>query len=147
MPRKTECPVCQSTTWRKEPSSGLLACSEGHILQVGSWRHKHTASRNYLIRHLRDCRLTWMKVRTMTSEWHRERCVGMSSRSVRRRRGKHAQMSGVGSGPSASSVHDANLCRALRGAGKVLLLSVPAANPPPSDPISGEAVETSRRGV
>ncbi|KAG9016882.1 hypothetical protein FRB93_009412 [Tulasnella sp. JGI-2019a] len=34
MPRKAECPVCQSTKWRKQSSSGLLACSEGHILQT-----------------------------------------------------------------------------------------------------------------
>ncbi|KAJ7713757.1 hypothetical protein DFH07DRAFT_863726 [Mycena maculata] len=31
-PRK-RCPVCRSKTWHKEPSSGLIACSEGHILQ------------------------------------------------------------------------------------------------------------------
>ncbi|KAJ7638901.1 hypothetical protein FB45DRAFT_904216 [Roridomyces roridus] len=27
------CPVCRSRQWHKEPSSGLVACSEGHILQ------------------------------------------------------------------------------------------------------------------
>ncbi|KAF7332083.1 hypothetical protein MKEN_00088800 [Mycena kentingensis (nom. inval.)] len=27
------CPVCRSKQWHKEPSSGLIACSEGHILQ------------------------------------------------------------------------------------------------------------------
>ncbi|KAJ7276485.1 hypothetical protein B0H12DRAFT_1215015 [Mycena haematopus] len=31
-PRK-RCPVCRSKQWHKEPSSGLIACSEGHILQ------------------------------------------------------------------------------------------------------------------
>ncbi|KAJ6515804.1 hypothetical protein C8R45DRAFT_888912 [Mycena sanguinolenta] len=31
-PRK-RCPVCRSRQWHKEPSSGLIACSEGHILQ------------------------------------------------------------------------------------------------------------------
>ncbi|KAJ7228580.1 hypothetical protein GGX14DRAFT_509131 [Mycena pura] len=31
-PRK-RCPVCRSKQWHKEPSSGLISCSEGHILQ------------------------------------------------------------------------------------------------------------------
>ncbi|KAI0032047.1 hypothetical protein K488DRAFT_50812 [Vararia minispora EC-137] len=31
-PRK-KCPVCGSREWRKEPSSGLLVCSDGHILK------------------------------------------------------------------------------------------------------------------
>lgn len=30
---KLRCPVCRSRRWRKEPSSGMLVCSEGHILQ------------------------------------------------------------------------------------------------------------------
>ncbi|EIN10460.1 hypothetical protein PUNSTDRAFT_112312 [Punctularia strigosozonata HHB-11173 SS5] len=32
MPRK-RCPVCQSKQWHKEPASGLITCSEGHVLQ------------------------------------------------------------------------------------------------------------------
>ncbi|TFK23249.1 hypothetical protein FA15DRAFT_670638 [Coprinopsis marcescibilis] len=31
-PRK-RCPTCGSRQWHKEPSSGLIACSEGHVLQ------------------------------------------------------------------------------------------------------------------
>ncbi|KAM5540486.1 hypothetical protein V8D89_005944 [Ganoderma adspersum] len=31
-PRK-RCPVCGSKQWHKEPSSGLITCSEGHVLQ------------------------------------------------------------------------------------------------------------------
>ncbi|KAI1795209.1 hypothetical protein LXA43DRAFT_882600 [Ganoderma leucocontextum] len=31
-PRK-KCPVCGSKQWHKEPSSGLITCSEGHVLQ------------------------------------------------------------------------------------------------------------------
>ncbi|KAJ3529209.1 hypothetical protein NM688_g7884 [Phlebia brevispora] len=31
-PRK-RCPVCGSRQWRKEPSSGLITCEEGHVLQ------------------------------------------------------------------------------------------------------------------
>ncbi|KAJ7068357.1 hypothetical protein C8F01DRAFT_1117873 [Mycena amicta] len=30
---RRRCPVCRSKQWHKEPSSGLIACSEGHILQ------------------------------------------------------------------------------------------------------------------
>ncbi|KAL1743761.1 hypothetical protein HDZ31DRAFT_40258 [Schizophyllum fasciatum] len=30
---RRKCPVCGSKQWHKEPSSGLVACSEGHILQ------------------------------------------------------------------------------------------------------------------
>ncbi|KAJ6485144.1 hypothetical protein C8R47DRAFT_549538 [Mycena vitilis] len=30
---RRKCPVCKSKQWHKEPSSGLIACSEGHILQ------------------------------------------------------------------------------------------------------------------
>ncbi|THV08460.1 hypothetical protein K435DRAFT_824947 [Dendrothele bispora CBS 962.96] len=33
MAPKRRCPVCGSKQWHKEPSSGLIACSEGHILQ------------------------------------------------------------------------------------------------------------------
>ncbi|KAG7449110.1 uncharacterized protein BT62DRAFT_888159 [Guyanagaster necrorhizus] len=33
MAPRRRCPVCQSRQWHKEPSSGLIACSEGHILQ------------------------------------------------------------------------------------------------------------------
>ena len=31
---RRKCVVCGSKQWHKEPSSGLVACSEGHILQV-----------------------------------------------------------------------------------------------------------------
>lgn len=34
MAPRQRCPVCRSKQWHKEPSSGLIACSEGHILQV-----------------------------------------------------------------------------------------------------------------
>ncbi|PVG00555.1 hypothetical protein CPB86DRAFT_729351 [Serendipita vermifera] len=30
---KLRCPICKSRQWRKEPSSGMLVCNEGHILQ------------------------------------------------------------------------------------------------------------------
>ncbi|KAF9008975.1 hypothetical protein BDQ17DRAFT_1406924 [Cyathus striatus] len=30
---RRRCPTCGSKQWHKEPSSGLIACSEGHILQ------------------------------------------------------------------------------------------------------------------
>ncbi|KAE9389637.1 hypothetical protein BT96DRAFT_866263, partial [Gymnopus androsaceus JB14] len=33
MVSRRRCPVCGSKQWHKEPSSGLIACSEGHILQ------------------------------------------------------------------------------------------------------------------
>ncbi|PBK72694.1 hypothetical protein ARMSODRAFT_953094 [Armillaria solidipes] len=33
MAPRRRCPVCRSRQWHKEPSSGLIACSEGHILQ------------------------------------------------------------------------------------------------------------------
>ncbi|KAJ7094679.1 hypothetical protein B0H15DRAFT_775984 [Mycena belliarum] len=33
MAPRRRCPVCRSKQWHKEPSSGLIACSEGHILQ------------------------------------------------------------------------------------------------------------------
>ncbi|KAK0206431.1 hypothetical protein DFS33DRAFT_1381535 [Desarmillaria ectypa] len=33
MAPRRRCPVCQSRQWHKEPSSGLIACREGHILQ------------------------------------------------------------------------------------------------------------------
>ncbi|KAF9534239.1 hypothetical protein CPB83DRAFT_324010 [Crepidotus variabilis] len=32
-PKRRKCPICGSKRWHKEPSSGLVACSEGHILQ------------------------------------------------------------------------------------------------------------------
>ncbi|OCH94136.1 hypothetical protein OBBRIDRAFT_817467 [Obba rivulosa] len=33
MPPRRRCPVCGSKQWHKEPSSGLITCSEGHVLQ------------------------------------------------------------------------------------------------------------------
>ncbi|KAK2466277.1 hypothetical protein APHAL10511_001919 [Amanita phalloides] len=33
MPSKRRCPTCGSKQWHKEPSSGIIACSEGHVLQ------------------------------------------------------------------------------------------------------------------
>ncbi|KAF9464466.1 hypothetical protein BDZ94DRAFT_1161887 [Collybia nuda] len=33
MPPRRRCPTCGSRQWHKEPSSGLIACSEGHVLQ------------------------------------------------------------------------------------------------------------------
>ncbi|KAF8621574.1 hypothetical protein AX15_007600 [Amanita polypyramis BW_CC] len=33
MPFKRRCPTCGSKQWHKEPSSGMVACSEGHVLQ------------------------------------------------------------------------------------------------------------------
>ncbi|KAG5724960.1 hypothetical protein E4T56_gene12493 [Termitomyces sp. T112] len=33
MARRQRCPTCGSRQWHKEPSSGLIACSEGHVLQ------------------------------------------------------------------------------------------------------------------
>ncbi|KIM46103.1 hypothetical protein M413DRAFT_16851 [Hebeloma cylindrosporum] len=33
MAPRRRCPTCGSKQWHKEPSSGLIACSEGHILQ------------------------------------------------------------------------------------------------------------------
>ncbi|KAF9055428.1 hypothetical protein BDZ89DRAFT_975877 [Hymenopellis radicata] len=33
MAPRRRCPICRSRQWHKEPSSGLIACSEGHILQ------------------------------------------------------------------------------------------------------------------
>ncbi|GJJ07554.1 hypothetical protein Clacol_001756 [Clathrus columnatus] len=41
MPRR--CPVCKSKEWHKQPSSGLLICSEGHALQ--NYRNE-TSERN-----------------------------------------------------------------------------------------------------
>jgi hypothetical protein len=34
MAPRRRCPTCGSKQWHKEPSSGLIACGEGHILQV-----------------------------------------------------------------------------------------------------------------
>ena len=34
MARRRRCPVCKSRQWRKEPSSGVITCSEGHVLMV-----------------------------------------------------------------------------------------------------------------
>ena len=34
MAPRRRCPTCGSKQWHKEPSSGLIACSEGHILQA-----------------------------------------------------------------------------------------------------------------
>lgn len=31
---RRRCPVCGSRQWRKEAASGLVTCSEGHVLQV-----------------------------------------------------------------------------------------------------------------
>ncbi|KAM6495809.1 hypothetical protein JOM56_008515 [Amanita muscaria] len=33
MPFKSRCPTCGSRHWHKEPSSGMIVCSEGHILE------------------------------------------------------------------------------------------------------------------
>ncbi|KAG7096862.1 hypothetical protein E1B28_004270 [Marasmius oreades] len=33
MAPRRRCPICRSKQWHKEPLSGLIACSEGHILQ------------------------------------------------------------------------------------------------------------------
>ncbi|OSD04228.1 hypothetical protein PYCCODRAFT_1387083 [Trametes coccinea BRFM310] len=33
MAPRRRCPVCGSKQWHKEPSSGLITCSEGHVLQ------------------------------------------------------------------------------------------------------------------
>ncbi|KAF8812522.1 hypothetical protein BYT27DRAFT_7252044 [Phlegmacium glaucopus] len=33
MAPRQRCPTCGSKQWHKEPSSGLIACSEGHVLQ------------------------------------------------------------------------------------------------------------------
>ncbi|KAI0677598.1 hypothetical protein C8Q78DRAFT_960540 [Trametes maxima] len=33
MAPRRKCPVCGSKQWHKEPSSGLVTCSEGHVLQ------------------------------------------------------------------------------------------------------------------
>ncbi|KAF8165266.1 hypothetical protein B0H34DRAFT_648113 [Crassisporium funariophilum] len=33
MAPRRRCPTCGSKQWHKEPSSGLIACSEGHVLQ------------------------------------------------------------------------------------------------------------------
>ncbi|KAG5639283.1 hypothetical protein H0H81_004944 [Sphagnurus paluster] len=33
MAPRRRCPTCGSRQWHKEPSSGLIACSEGHVLQ------------------------------------------------------------------------------------------------------------------
>ncbi|KII95103.1 hypothetical protein PLICRDRAFT_202168 [Plicaturopsis crispa FD-325 SS-3] len=33
MAPRRRCPLCQSKQWHKEPSSGLVVCSEGHVLQ------------------------------------------------------------------------------------------------------------------
>ncbi|PFH52800.1 hypothetical protein AMATHDRAFT_73927 [Amanita thiersii Skay4041] len=33
MPSKRRCPTCGSKQWHKEPSSGMITCSEGHVLQ------------------------------------------------------------------------------------------------------------------
>ncbi|PPQ98550.1 hypothetical protein CVT24_004041 [Panaeolus cyanescens] len=34
MAPRRRCPTCGSKQWHKEPASGLIACSEGHILQL-----------------------------------------------------------------------------------------------------------------
>ena len=41
---KRRCPICRSKKWRKEPHSGIITCSEGHVLQVRS-----TPSRRYTL--------------------------------------------------------------------------------------------------
>ncbi|KIY74023.1 hypothetical protein CYLTODRAFT_416300 [Cylindrobasidium torrendii FP15055 ss-10] len=33
MAPRQRCPICRSKQWHKEPTSGLIACSEGHIMQ------------------------------------------------------------------------------------------------------------------
>ncbi|GJE84201.1 hypothetical protein PsYK624_002770 [Phanerochaete sordida] len=40
MAPRQRCAVCGSKQWRKEPSSGLITCSEGHVLQ--SYRNETT---------------------------------------------------------------------------------------------------------
>lgn len=37
MAPRRRCPTCGSKQWHKEPSSGLIACSEGHVLQVSGY--------------------------------------------------------------------------------------------------------------
>jgi RNA polymerase I-specific transcription initiation factor RRN7 len=34
MAPRRKCPVCGSKQWHKDSSSGLVACSEGHVIQV-----------------------------------------------------------------------------------------------------------------
>jgi len=34
MAPRRKCNVCGSQQWRKEPATGLVVCSEGHVLQV-----------------------------------------------------------------------------------------------------------------
>lgn len=34
MAPRRRCPTCGSRQWHKEPLGGLIACSEGHVLQV-----------------------------------------------------------------------------------------------------------------
>ncbi|KAF8913979.1 hypothetical protein CPB84DRAFT_1758069 [Gymnopilus junonius] len=41
MAPRRRCPTCGSKQWHKEPSSGMIACSEGHVLQV-NYRNETT---------------------------------------------------------------------------------------------------------
>lgn len=50
MAPRRKCPVCGSKQWHKEPSSGLVTCSEGHVLQVNP-RIKHlTTTHDHITR-------------------------------------------------------------------------------------------------
>ena len=31
---RPRCPICVSKRWRKDPTSGLIVCSEGHVFEV-----------------------------------------------------------------------------------------------------------------
>ena len=34
MTPRPRCPICLSKRWRKDPTSGLIVCSEGHVFEV-----------------------------------------------------------------------------------------------------------------
>jgi len=36
---RPRCPICLSRRWRKDPTSGLIVCSEGHVFEVTHYAH------------------------------------------------------------------------------------------------------------
>ena len=36
---RPRCPICLSRRWRKDPTSGLIVCNEGHVFEVCRYSH------------------------------------------------------------------------------------------------------------
>ena len=89
MAPRRKCPVCGSRQWHKEPSSGLVTCSEGHVLQV--CRRDRSAALlspgNFEAHAEYDDRITGMR-RPKSPSLVRTTCAsGRSGRKGRKKRG------------------------------------------------------------